>query len=106
MRNCFWLKDVAGRKLPDAQAELVAERLQDFVQYCTPDEALLHSEVFGDGPITVGAGPAPAFEPEACPPPHPLPHRARSAVGPATGRPLLARKDSGRGPHVGLTLKP
>ena len=56
VQNCFWLKDVAGRKLSDDQAEMVAERLSDFVMYCTPDLSLMQAETFGiGGPISVGA---------------------------------------------------
>ena len=65
VHNCFWVKDVAGRKLSDKQAELVAERLTDFVMYCTPDTSLMQAETFGQGgPISVGAPPpSPPFLP-------------------------------------------
>ena len=59
MHNSFWLQDVKGRKLPDAQAELVAERLQDFVVYCTPNDAIMQEDRFTSGPVTVSARPPP-----------------------------------------------
>jgi hypothetical protein len=59
VHNSFWLQDVKGRKLPDAQAELVAERLQDFVVYCTPNDAIMQEDRFVSGPVTVSACPPP-----------------------------------------------
>lgn len=37
-RNTFWVTDSRGRKLNQLRADLVAERLSDFITYCTPDE--------------------------------------------------------------------
>ena len=34
--NSFWLRTVSGRKLSDAKAESLRERLQDYVAYCSP----------------------------------------------------------------------
>ena len=55
VHNSFWLQDVKGRKLSDAQAELVAERLQDFVVYCTPNDAIMQEDRFTSGPVTISA---------------------------------------------------
>ena len=35
--NTLWVTDCRGRKLSNQQAELLAERVGDFVVYCTPD---------------------------------------------------------------------
>eukprot|EP00775_Hariotina_reticulata_P007583 gene7583-7788_t len=35
-QDTFWITDLRGRKLPDAVAEDVATRLEDFVSYCAP----------------------------------------------------------------------
>ena len=55
VQNSFWLQDVKGRKLKTAQAELVAERLQDFVVYCTPNDAIMQESRFTSGPVTISA---------------------------------------------------
>ena len=55
VQNSFWLQDVKGRKLKDAQAALVAERLQDFVVYCTPNDAIMQESRFTSGPVTISA---------------------------------------------------
>jgi hypothetical protein len=36
--NTFWLTDSKGRKLKQKRAELMAERLGDYITYCTPDD--------------------------------------------------------------------
>lgn len=56
-RNTFWLADYRGRKLPDDKAELVAERVADFVVYCTPSDDSVKAQRFCSGPITVGGLP-------------------------------------------------
>ncbi|KAK9830186.1 hypothetical protein WJX72_010186 [[Myrmecia] bisecta] len=52
-RNTFWLTDVGGRKLKNEVAELVAERVGDFVTYCTPDKQALSANQFRNGNILV-----------------------------------------------------
>ena len=52
-RNTFWLTDTAGKKLDTVTAELVAERVGDFVVYCTPSSRTLKSEIFKSGAITI-----------------------------------------------------
>ena len=37
-RNTFWITDRRGNKLSNYHAELLAERVGDFVVYCTPDQ--------------------------------------------------------------------
>ena len=56
-RNTFWLADYRGRKLPDDKAELVAERVADFVVYCTPSDNSVKAQRFRSGPVTVGGLP-------------------------------------------------
>lgn len=34
--NAFWVRSVSGKKLSDAKAESLRERLQDYVAYCSP----------------------------------------------------------------------
>ena len=53
--NKFWLADFRGRKLPDDKAELVAERVADFVVYCTPSDISVKAQRFQSGPIVVRA---------------------------------------------------
>ena len=36
-QNTLWVTDRRGRKLSNFQAEMLAERIGDFVVYCTPD---------------------------------------------------------------------
>ena len=36
-KNTLWVTDRRGNKLSNFQAELLAERIGDFVVYCTPD---------------------------------------------------------------------
>ena len=43
----------AGKKLSDARAELVAERVRDFVMYCTPQAAAEGAKQYTVGPVTV-----------------------------------------------------
>ncbi len=52
-RNTFWLTDFGGNKLDTATAELVAERVGDFVVYCTPSSRTLKAEIFKSGPVTL-----------------------------------------------------
>ena len=37
-RNTFWITDRRGNKLSNYHAEMLAERVGDFVVYCTPDQ--------------------------------------------------------------------
>lgn len=37
-KNVFWITDRRGRKLSNFHAELLGERVADFVVYCTPDQ--------------------------------------------------------------------
>jgi UTP:GlnB (protein PII) uridylyltransferase len=52
-QNQFWVTDHRGRKLPDHKAELVAERVGDFVVYCTPDNRTVQAQQFCSGPIQI-----------------------------------------------------
>ena len=48
-QNTLWVTDRRGRKLSNFQAEMLAERIGDFVVYCTPDSkvGLLGSRIQG-----------------------------------------------------------
>jgi hypothetical protein len=37
-KNVFWITDRRGRKLSHFHAEMLGERVADFVVYCTPDQ--------------------------------------------------------------------
>jgi hypothetical protein len=37
-KNMFWITDRRGNKLSKFHAEMLAERVADFVVYCTPDQ--------------------------------------------------------------------
>ena len=37
-RNAFWITDRRGNKLSNYHADMLAERVGDFVVYCTPDQ--------------------------------------------------------------------
>jgi len=53
-RNKFWLTDIRGRKLSDKRLKRVADRLEDFVEYCAPDDVVIKKAThFSHGPITV-----------------------------------------------------
>lgn len=49
--NVFWITTDGGRKLDLARAELVAERVGDFVVYCTPNQHAVEAQEFQEGPI-------------------------------------------------------
>ncbi|CAL5228765.1 g11954 [Coccomyxa viridis] len=51
--NTLWVTDCRGRKLSNQQAELLAERVGDFVVYCTPDSKTLSAKRFESGRIVV-----------------------------------------------------
>ncbi len=43
----------AGKKLSAARAELVAERVRDFVMYCSPKPGTAGAREYSVGPVTV-----------------------------------------------------
>ena len=49
--NTFWITTDGGRKLDLRRAELVAERVGDFVIYCTPNQHAVEAQEFQEGPI-------------------------------------------------------
>lgn len=49
--NVFWITTDAGRKLDLDRAELVAERVADFVVYCTPNQHAVEAQEFQEGSI-------------------------------------------------------
>eukprot|EP00878_Enallax_costatus_P001102 GHUV01001239.1.p1 GENE.GHUV01001239.1~~GHUV01001239.1.p1 ORF type:complete len:322 (+),score=48.37 GHUV01001239.1:268-1233(+) len=51
--DTFWVTDLRGRKLSDAAAADVAERLEDFVSYCAPPEGDAEFTEFTCGDIAV-----------------------------------------------------
>lgn len=52
--NTFWLtKRGTGKKLTDAEAELLSDRVRDFVTYCSPDQSHTQASEFCAGPIEV-----------------------------------------------------
>jgi len=79
VQNSFWLQGVKGRKLKDAQAALVAERLQDFVVYCTPNDAIMQESQFTSGPVTISARTFPPAKPSCA---HASPHALADASDP------------------------
>lgn len=52
-RNVLWVSNTNGQKLTDGMADLVGERMGDFISYCTPDEKALKADEFRSGPIVV-----------------------------------------------------
>lgn len=52
-KNTFWISTIRGKKLSDTRAELVAERVRDFVMYCTPHAAAEGAKQYTVGPVTV-----------------------------------------------------
>lgn len=53
-RTKFWLADIAGCKLTKKRLASVADRLADFVEYCTPDENVMkNAKRFSHGRVTV-----------------------------------------------------
>lgn len=52
-RNVFWITTDGGRKLDNARADLVAERVGDYVVYCTPDRNVTEALEYHEGPITL-----------------------------------------------------
>lgn len=62
------LTDIRGRKLSDKRLKRVADRLEDFVEYCAPDDVVIKKAThFSHGPITVGVL-LPAPLPPSAPP--------------------------------------
>ena len=51
--NTFWITTDGGRKLDSKRAELVAERIGDFVIYCTPNQHAVEAQEFQEGPINL-----------------------------------------------------
>jgi hypothetical protein len=51
--NTFWITTDGGRKLDLKRAELVAERVGDFVIYCTPNQHAVEAQEFQEGPINL-----------------------------------------------------
>lgn len=51
--NIFWITTDGGRKLDNNRAELVAERVGDFVVYCTPNQHAVEAQEFQEGPISL-----------------------------------------------------
>ena len=51
--NTFWITTDGGRKLDLKRAELVAERVGDFVMYCTPNQHAVEAQEFQEGPINL-----------------------------------------------------
>ena len=49
----FWITTDGGLKLDLARAELVAERVGDFVVYCTPNQHAVEAQEFQEGPISL-----------------------------------------------------
>ncbi|CAK0782542.1 hypothetical protein CVIRNUC_005760 [Coccomyxa viridis] len=52
-QNTLWVTDRRGRKLSNFHAEMLAERIGDFVVYCTPDAKTLSSKQFESGRVLV-----------------------------------------------------
>ena len=51
--NTFWLSTRAGRKLTDTSADLLVERVREFLSYCSPKASEAEQTDFQLGPITV-----------------------------------------------------
>lgn len=51
--NTFWLTNRSGEKLEDSVADQLAERVRDFVMYCSPDEGARERTEFCAGPIMI-----------------------------------------------------
>jgi UTP:GlnB (protein PII) uridylyltransferase len=51
--NTFWLSSRSGKKLNDSAAELLAERVRDFLSYCSPRPDEVVQTEFVLGPISV-----------------------------------------------------
>ena len=55
-KNTLWVTDRRGRKLSNFQAELLAERIGDFVVYCTPDSKVRSCHIAVTSPLGAAAG--------------------------------------------------
>ena len=51
--NTFWLSSRSGKKLSDTAAELLAERVREFLSYCSPRPEEAVQTEFSLGPISV-----------------------------------------------------
>ncbi|KAK9801981.1 hypothetical protein WJX73_005969 [Symbiochloris irregularis] len=51
--NRFWVVQLNGKKLSNKAAALLAERVGDFVVYCTPNRRMLEADRFGDERFSV-----------------------------------------------------
>lgn len=53
--NSNRVADIKGQKLSKRQLDLVAERLEDFMEYCNPDENVMrNAKRFCHGRVTIG----------------------------------------------------
>ncbi|KAL4443918.1 hypothetical protein ABPG75_011655 [Micractinium tetrahymenae] len=59
--NTFWLTNRSGEKLDDAAAELLAERVRDFVMYCSPDDDDREKTEFCAGPVMLSNSMHPGY---------------------------------------------
>ncbi|KAG7668950.1 hypothetical protein Ndes2526B_g00666 [Nannochloris sp. 'desiccata'] len=51
--NTFWISSRSGKKLSDTAADLLAERVREFLSYCSPRPAEAVQTEFSLGPISV-----------------------------------------------------
>jgi len=59
--NQFWVTDRAGKPLKRSAAELTAERMGDFLVYCTPSRKAMEATKYREGPISVDNEAHPEF---------------------------------------------
>lgn len=52
-QNTFWLTTRSGKKLSNESADALAERVRDFVMYCSPSADAAGATEFSAGPISV-----------------------------------------------------
>ncbi|KAK9821466.1 hypothetical protein WJX81_006037 [Elliptochloris bilobata] len=52
-KNRFWLTDRRGRKLSNQNADLLAERVGDFVVYCTPDRKTMQAKQYASNGVHI-----------------------------------------------------
>jgi hypothetical protein len=59
--NTFWLSSRSGKKLKAGAAEMVMERVRDFVSYCSPKPGGENRTEFGAGPIAISNSEHPEY---------------------------------------------
>lgn len=59
--NSFWVTDRSGKKLSDDDAERLADRVKDYLVYCSPKSNIAQATDFNAGPISVSNSQHPEY---------------------------------------------